>query len=124
MFDVTTSERYTTTIDANGIYTATLNANQITAGTIDADRIGAKSITADKIAANTITSAQIDGDSIKANIINTNYINGLSCTFTKGKIGGWTIGANSITKNGVSLGSNGTISNGSYWSLKMMVPVL
>ena len=118
VFDVTTSERYTTTIDANGIYTATLNANQITAGTIDADRIGAKSITADKIAANTITSAQIDGDSIKANIINTKYINGLSCTFTKGKIGGWTIGANSITKNSVSLGSDGTISNGSYWSLK------
>lgn len=118
VFDVTTSERYTTTIDANGIYTATLNANQITAGTIAADRIGAKSITADKIAANTITSAQIDGDSIKANIINTNYINGLSCTFTKGKIGGWTIGANSITKNSVSLGSDGTISNGSYWSLK------
>ena len=118
VFDVTTSERYTTTIDANGIYTATLNANQITAGTIDADRIGAKSITANKIAANTITSAQIDGDSIKANIINTNYINGLSCTFTKGKIGGWTIGANSITKNSVSLGSDGTISNGSYWSLK------
>lgn len=118
VFDVTTSERYTTTIDANGIYTATLNANQITAGTIDADRIGAKSITADKIAANTITSAQINGDSIKANIINTDYINGLSCTFTKGKIGGWTIGANSITKNSVSLGSDGTISNGSYWSLK------
>lgn len=118
VFDVTTSERYTTTIDANGIYTATLNANQITAGTIDADRIGAKSITADKIAANTITSAQIDGDSIKANIINTNYINGLSCTFSKGTIGGWTIGANSITKNSVSLGSDGTISNGSYWSLK------
>lgn len=118
VFDVTTSERYTTTIDANGIYTATLNANQITAGTIDADRIGAKSITADKIAANTITSAQIDGDSIKANIINTNYINGLSCTFTKGKIGGWTIGANSITKNNIALGSDGTISNGSYWSLK------
>lgn len=118
VFDVTTSERYTTTIDANGIYTSTLNANQITAGTIDANRIGAKSITADKIAANTITSAQINGDSIKANIINTDYINGLSCTFTKGKIGGWTIGANSITKNSVSLGSDGTISNGSYWSLK------
>lgn len=118
VFDVTTSERYTTTIDANGIYTATLNANQITAGTIDVDRIGAKSITADKIAANTITSAQINGDSIKANIINTKYINGLSCTFTKGTIGGWTIGANSITKNSVSLGSDGTISNGSYWSLK------
>nr|DAK91966.1 MAG TPA: Minor structural protein putative tail fiber [Caudoviricetes sp.] len=118
VFDVTTSERYTTTIDANGIYTASLNANQITAGTIDADRIGAKSITADKIAANTITSAQINGDSIKTNIINTSYINGLSCTFTKGTIGGWTIGTNSISKNNISLGSDGTISNGSYWSLK------
>ena len=59
VFDVTTSERYTTTIDANGIYTSTLNANQIVAGTIDADRIAAKSITTDKIAIGAIDSDQL-----------------------------------------------------------------
>lgn len=128
VFDITSSERYTTTIDANGIYTSTINANQIVAGTIDADRIGAGSITAgklaagsvtaDKIAAGCITSAKLDADSIKANIINTNYINGLTLTFDKGTIGGWSIGSDSISKNSVTLGSDGTISNASFWSLK------
>ena len=128
VFDITSSERYTTTIDADGIYTSTINANQIVAGTIDADRIGAGSITAgklaagsvtaDKIAAGCITSAKLDADSIKANIINTNYINGLTLTFDKGTIGGWSIGSDSISKNSVTLGSDGTISNASFWSLK------
>lgn len=158
VFDVTSSERYTTTIDANGIYTGSINANQITAGSINADRIAAgcittskiavnaitsdriaanaikathitansittdkiasNAITGNKIAAHTITSDQINADSIKANIINTNYINGLTCTFTKGTIGGWRIGTNNISKNNVSLGSDGTISNGANWSLK------
>lgn len=128
VFDITSSERYTTTIDANGIYTSTINANQIVAGTIDADRIGAGSITAsklaagsvtaDKIAAGCITSDKLDASSIKANIINTNYINGLTLTFDKGTIGGWSIGSDSISKNSVTLGSDGTISNASYWSLK------
>lgn len=128
VFDITSSERYTTTIDANGIYTSTINANQIVAGTIDADRIGADSITAgklaagsvtaDKIAAGCITSSKLDASSIKADIINTSYINGLTLTFDKGTIGGWSIGSDSISKNSVTLGSDGTISNASYWSLK------
>lgn len=177
VFDVTSSERYTTTIDANGIYTGSINARQITAGTINADRIAVGSITTSKIAANaitadriavnsittdkitsdaittdkiaanaittdkitanaittskiaanaitgnkiaahTITSDQINADSIKANIINTNYINGLRCTFTQGTIGGWSIGIDKISKNTVSLGSDGSISNGLFWSL-------
>ena len=128
VFDITSSERYTTTIDANGIYTSTINANQIVAGTIDADRIGAGSITAgklaagsvtaDKIAAGCITSSKLDASSIKADIINTSYINGLTLTFNKGTIGGWSIGSDSISKNSVTLGSDGTISNASFWSLK------
>ena len=128
VFDITSSERYTTTIDANGIYTSTINANQIVAGTIDADRIGAGSITAgklaagsvtaDKIAAGCITSSKLDASSIKADIINTSYINGLTLTFDKGTIGGWSIGSDSISKNSVTLGSDGTISNASFWSLK------
>lgn len=87
VFDVTSTERYPTTIDGNGIYTANLSANQITAGTLSADRIAAGSINASKL----------DATSIKANIINTDYIDGLSCTFVRGKIGGWVIGTYDIT---------------------------
>lgn len=93
VFDITSTEKYTTTIDANGIYTSTLNANQIKAGTISADRIAAGSINASKL----------DANSIKATIINTSYINGLSCTFTKGTIGGWAIAAGSISNGQLTL---------------------
>ena len=96
-----------TYIDGNGIYAGTINASQINAGTISADRI----------AAGSINSSKLDANSIKANIINAGYINGLSCAFVRGTIGGWSIGSNSIAKNSVTLGSDGTISNGSYWSL-------
>lgn len=96
-----------TKIDNNGIYTGTINASQINAGTIHADRI----------AGGSIHSSKLDAASIKANIINTAYINGLSCTFVRGSIGGWAITSSSITKNSVTLGADGTISNGSYWSL-------
>ena len=82
-----------TKIDATGIYTGALTASQITAGTLSADRIASGSIDASKL----------DAASIKSNIINTAYINGLSCTFTKGKIGGWTIGASSLTGTHISL---------------------
>lgn len=84
-----------TKIDAKGIYTGTVNASQITAGTISADRIASGSIKASKL----------DAASIKADIINTGYINGLSCTFTKGKIGGWTIGSGSLTGTHIALDS-------------------
>lgn len=107
VFDVTSTEKYTTTIDSNGIYTGTLTANQITAGTISADRI----------AAGSINSSKLDAASIKANIINTSYINGLSCTFSKGTIGGWNINSVQIYKNSVALSSDGSIINGTKWKL-------
>lgn len=107
VFDVTATEKYTTTIDANGIYTGTLNANQINAGAISADRI----------AAGSINSSKLDAASIRANIINTGYINGLSCTFDKGTIGGWYINSYQIYKNSVALSSDGSITNGSRWRL-------
>ena len=81
VFDLTSCEKYTTTINSDGIYTATLNAGQINAGTISSDRI----------AAGSINSSKLDAASIKANIINTSYINGLTCTFVRGSIGGWNI---------------------------------
>ncbi len=117
VFDVTSAEGYTTTIDANGIYTASLNAGQITAGTISADRLSAGSINASKL----------DAASIKASIINTAYINGLNCTFTKGVVGGWKIAAGSITASNsmpghtVSINSAGYLYNSdgstNYWAL-------
>lgn len=84
-----------TKINATGIYTGTLSASQITAGTISADRIAAGSINATKL----------DAASIRSSIINTDYINGLSCTFTKGKIGGWTIGTSALTGTHITLDS-------------------
>lgn len=116
-----------TYIDATGIYTGTIQAQQIVAGTISAHLIGAESITANKIASRTITADkiqagaitanEIDADSIKTNIINTSYIQGLTLNFTKGKIGGWNIAENAISKNSVSLGSDGSITNGTKWKL-------
>lgn len=96
-----------TNITNTGIYTGSITATQITAGTLSADRIASGSITA----------AKLDAASIKSNIINTDYINGLSCTFTKGKIGGWTINTSQIYKNNVYLGSDGSIINGTKWKL-------
>ena len=104
VFDVTTSERYTTTIDANGIYTGTLTAAQVNAVAINAGSITTGTLSADRIAAGSIHSTKLDAASIKANIINVSYINGLSCTFVRGRIGGWTIGADNITA-----GSIGTV---------------
>ena len=86
-----------TKIDSTGIYTGTLTASQITAGTISADRIAAGSITASKL----------DAASIKSSIINTDYINGLTLNFVRGKIGGWTIGSDTI--NIGSIGATGAM---------------
>lgn len=80
-----------TKISADGIYTGSLTASQVTAGTLSADRIAAGSLKAEKL----------DAASIRASIINTDYINGLNCTFVRGKIGGWTIGADNITAGSV-----------------------
>ena len=107
VFDVTSAEKFTTTIDANGIYTGILNANQITAGTISADCIAAGSIHASKL----------NAASIKSDIVNTSYINGLTCTFVRGTIGGWSISSSAISKNSVSLSSDGSIVNGTKWKL-------
>ncbi|GAB6119727.1 hypothetical protein [Dysgonomonas termitidis] len=92
-----------TKIDANGIYTGTLTAAQVNAVSIDASSIKAGTLSADRIAAGSINAAKLDAASIKSSIINTDYINGLTCTFVRGKIGGWTIGADTIT-----IGSIGT----------------
>nr|DAI00574.1 MAG TPA: hypothetical protein [Caudoviricetes sp.] len=125
VFDVTSAEKYTTTIDANGVYTSSLNANQITAGTIRADRIAtgslhgnkitARTITASNIATGTITATEINTASIQANIVTAGAINALTCTFSRGSIGGWTINSSQIYKNNVYLNSDGSIINSTKW---------
>lgn len=82
-----------TNISAVGIYTGSITAEQITAGTISADRI----------AAGSINSTKLDAASIQANIINTIYINGLTCTFVRGTIGGWTINNGSLSNSQIVL---------------------
>ncbi|MEG0646445.1 MAG: hypothetical protein RR471_04670 [Bacteroides sp.] len=105
--DTTLTEHPLTYIGSTGIYTGTLTAVQVNAVAIHAGSITTGTLSADRIAAGSITSAKLDVASIKANIINTDYINGLSCTFVRGKIGGWSIGANDITSGLV--GGGGTM---------------
>lgn len=124
VFDVTSTEKYTTTIDANGIYTSTLNANQITAGTINADRIAtgslhgnkitARTITASNIAAGTITATEINTASIQASVVTAGAVNGLTCTFNKGTIGGFTINGTAIYSINVTPGHNVGIQSNGY----------
>lgn len=59
----------------------------------------------------------IDG-SVKVNAtITAEQVNALTLTTTKGTIGGWSITSNSIYKNNVYFGSDGSIYNGTYWKL-------
>lgn len=116
-----------TYLSGNGIYTGTLTAQQVnavainagslTTGTLSADRIGAKAITAAKIAAGTITATEINVASIQASVVTASVVNGLTCTFSKGTIAGWTINSSQIYKNSVYLGSDGSITNGTKWKL-------
>ena len=106
-----------TNITPSGIYTGTLSATQVNAVNISASSIKTGTLSADRIAAGSITSVKLDATSIRANIINVSYINGLACTFARGEIGGWSISGSSISKNSVYFGADGSIYNGSKWRL-------
>lgn len=105
--DSTLAAHPLTYIGSTGIYTGTLTAAQVNAVSINASSIKAGTLSADRIAAGSINASKLDAASIKSSIINTSYINGLSCTFTKGKIGGFTIGSDNITVG--SVGTAGAI---------------
>lgn len=92
-----------TKLSATGVYTGTLTATQVNAVSINASSIKTGTLSADRIAAGSITATKLDAASIKSDIINTNYINGLECTFTKGSIGGWTIASNKISNSQISM---------------------
>lgn len=101
--DTTLQAHPLTYIGSTGIYTGTLTANQVNAVAINASSITTGTLGGDRIAAGSITSTKLDATSIKANIINTDYINGLSCTFVRGTIGGFTITADRLYDSGKRL---------------------
>lgn len=84
-----------TYIDGNGIFTGQLSAN-----TVSAIHINASQITAGTIATERLNAAEI-----RSNIINAAYINGLTCAFVRGTIGGWTIGATTLSNSHILLDS-------------------
>lgn len=101
--DTTLKAHPLTYIGSTGIYTGILTANQVNAVAINASSITTGTLGADRIAAGSITSTKLDATSIKANIINTAYINGLSCTFVRGIIGSFTITADRLYDSGKRL---------------------
>lgn len=115
--DSTLTAHPLTHIGPTGIYTGTLTATQVNAVAINASSITTGTLSADRIAAGSIRADKLDAPTIKSSIINTAYINGLTCTFVRGTIGGWTINSTQIYKNSVYLGSDGSISNGTKWKL-------
>lgn len=84
-----------TYIDRDGIFTGRLSANVVKALQVDASQV----------VSGVIDTARLDAASIQANIINAGYINGLSCAFVRGTIGGWTIGPTSLSNDHVLLDS-------------------
>lgn len=84
-----------TSIDANGIFTGKLSANTVSAININASQI----------TAGTIATARLNAAEIRSNIINAAYINGLTCAFVRGTIGGWTIGATTLSNSHILLDS-------------------
>ncbi|WP_461644103.1 tail fiber domain-containing protein [Labilibaculum euxinus] len=90
---------------------ATIDATKIDTGYLNAARIQAGTITADKIAVGSIDASKINVNSLKASLITAGNINGLTCTFNKGSIGGWNINSSAIY-SGTYQGSNAYTTNG------------
>jgi len=110
-----------TYIGSTGIYTGTLTANQVNAVSINADSIQAGTLSVDRIAAGSITGAKLNVASVQASIVTATAVNGLTCTFVRGKIGNWNIAADNISTG--SLGAAGqtpiqlrpTSAGSGYW---------
>lgn len=115
VFDLTSTEKYTTTIDANGIYTGTVKANQVI---IDSALV-------------------VGGSSYNGSISVRDANNNVNVTLdrtgilaTAGKIGGWTLNSNSLTaanplyNHRIVIENSGYIYNNNsstgtiYWGLK------
>lgn len=112
-----------TYIGSTGIYTGTLTANQVNAVEINASSIKTGTLSVDRLAASSITGDKLNVTSVQASIVTASAVNGLTCSFTKGTIGGWTIGSDTITVG--TIGGGGAIpiqirssssgTSGGYW---------
>ncbi|MDC1809139.1 hypothetical protein POZ03_01535, partial [Bacteroides uniformis] len=105
-------------IDAGSIKAGTLSADRIAAGSLNANKITARTLTADRIVSGSITATEINVSSIQASVVTAGAVNGLTCTFVRGTIAGWTMNASQIYKGNVYLNSDGTISNSTKWILR------
>ncbi len=92
-------------VKINNAYIKNLNASVITAGTISADKIGAGTISA----AISINSPTITGGTLNIGSGVFQVASNGNITSTGGTIGGWTIGATTLTGGSTTLNSNGTI---------------
>ena len=97
VFDATSSDRVTTTIDAHGIYTGTLRADQIIAGTIDATKISADVILSngEAWALNKDGSGYLANNNIRWDKDGDTFFNG-KIVATSGSIAGFNISAEHI----------------------------
>lgn len=119
VFDATSSDKVTTTIDAHGIYTGTLRADQIIAGTIDATKISADVILSngDAWALNKDGSGYLANGNISWDASGNTSFNG-KIVATSGKIGGLDISSHSIGLDSYDNSSNSN--NGVYLSSEMI----
>lgn len=119
VFDATSSDKVTTTIDAHGIYTGTLRADQIIAGTIDATKISADVILSngDAWALNKDGSGYLANGNISWDASGNTSFNG-EIVATSGKIGGLDISSHSIGLDSYDNSSNSN--NGVYLSSEMI----
>ena len=119
VFDATSSDKVTTTIDAHGIYTGTLRADQIIAGTIDATKISADVILSNgnAWALNKDGSGYLANGNISWDASGNTSFNG-EIVATSGKIGGLDISSNSIGLDSYDNSSNSN--NGVYLSSEMI----
>lgn len=94
-----------THLDATGIYTGTLTAQQVNALSLDAGAIRTGTLDAERIAAGSLHADKLDARSIRTQIIDTQYIEGLCCTFSRGTIGGWEVTDSTLQAEHITLDS-------------------
>ena len=99
VFDLTSAEKYTTTIDANGVYTGTVKANQVI---VDSALVVGGSTYNGSI------SVRDASNNVKVTLDRTGI------TAVAGKIGGWNIGTSALTASSPSSGHRIMMSSTGY----------
>lgn len=92
-------------VSLNWVGATYINANGVFTGTLSATTINALQLNASQITTGTINAARIDVASLKASLITAGNIEALTLNVVRGKVGGWSLDADSIyrgTKNNTS----------------------